>query len=281
VGKPADCEAATPAEEVPGDSFARLPFVERAVISPDGTHWAGLLGLGGTQSIAIYSLYEKPPVGVRFPVPDQTNVRWLRWANGDTVLVGVDELEHVTDQDWYVSRLVSVNRLTRKSLYLLRDENGQNASDVVWTPNDGGNEVLVAAQSTIYEGLEFWPAVHRVDVTNGREHVVIEPHPGVMEWVADAEGTVRAGVGYDDTRRSSRLLYRPAGGKDSFHTVDRASLRKGESLLRPILFLPGGDHALVIHDNEQGRSAIYEVDRARRLTFARSTSRPRVKWTMF
>ncbi len=261
AAQPVSVGAPTPAERLPVEAFARLPFVEHAVISPDGTHWAGLLGVGGTQSIGIYSLYEKPPVGVRFPVPDQTNVRWLRWANGDTVLVGVDELEHVTDQDWYVLRLVSVNRLTQKSLYLLPDLNGQNTSDVVWTPNDGGNEVLVAAQSSIFSGdLELWPAVHRVDVTNGHDRVVIEPHGGVLHWVADGEGTIRAGVGYDDSRRSLRLLYRPAGGKESFQTVDRAEIRKGEGLLLPFLFLPGGDHALVIHDNEQGRSAIYEVD---------------------
>jgi dipeptidyl aminopeptidase/acylaminoacyl peptidase len=257
---PPPAAAPAPAEKLPVDSFARLPFVEHAVISPDGTHWAGLLGLGGTQSIAIFSLFEKPPVGVRFPVPDETNVRWLRWVNADNVLVGVDALESVTNEDWYVSRLVSLNRVTKKSLYLLRDVGGQNASDVVWTPIDGSNEVLVAAQNSIYEGADFWPAVYRVDVTNGHDRVVIEAHPGVMDWVADSEGTVRAGVGYDDSRRSSRLLYRPAGGKGSFHTVDRAQDRKGESLLRPFLFLPGGDHALVIHDNAQGRSAIYEVD---------------------
>ena len=105
--------AAAPAEKLPVDSFARLPFVEHAVIAPDGTHWAGLLGLGGTQSIAIFNLFEKPAVGVRFPVPDQTNVRWLRWANADNVLVGLDALVNVTHEDWYVSRLVGLNRALR------------------------------------------------------------------------------------------------------------------------------------------------------------------------
>ncbi len=259
---PAPAATPAPGEKLPVDSFARLPFVEHAVISPDGTHWAGLLGLGGIQSIAILNIFDKPAVAVRILVPDQTNVRWLRWVNADNVLIGLDALVNVTHEDWYVSRLVAVNRVTGKLTYLLWDAGGQNASDVVWLPKNGGNEVLIAAQDSIYEELNFWPAVHRVDVTNGHDREVLQPHPGVSEWVADGAGTIRAGVGYDDSRRSSRLVYRPAGSKDSFRTVDRAENRKGESLLRPFLFLPGGDHALVIHDSKKGMSAIYEVDLA-------------------
>ena len=259
---PAPAATPTPGEKLPVDSFARLPFVEYPAISPDGTHWAGLLGLGGIQSIAILNIFDKPAVAVRVLVPDQTNVRWLRWANADNVLIGLDALVNVEHENWYVSRLVGLNRVTGKVTYLLWDVGGQNASDVVWIPKNGGNEVLIAAQNSIYEELEWWPAVHRVDVTTGHDRVVLQPHPGISDWMADGEGTIRAGVGYDDTRRSSRLVYRPAGSKDSFRTVDRAENRKGESLLRPFLFLPGGDHALVIHDNSKGMSAIYEVDLA-------------------
>jgi len=254
--------ATAPAERLPVDSFARLPFVEYPVLAPDGAHWAGLLGVGGVQSIAIFNLLGKPVVAVRVLVPDQTNVRWLRWANADNVLIGLDALVNVAHDDWYVSRLVGLNRVTGKVTYLLWDVGGQNASDVVWIPKNGGNEVLIAAQNSIYEELEWWPAVHRVDITNGHDRVVVAPHPGISEWMADGEGTIRAGVGYDDVLRTSRLVYRPAGSKDSFRTVNRANERKGESLLRPFLFLPGGDHALVIHDNSKGMSAIYEVDLA-------------------
>jgi dipeptidyl aminopeptidase/acylaminoacyl peptidase len=259
---PAPAATPAPGEKLPIDTFARLPFVEDAVISPDGTHWAGLLGLGGVQTIAIFNVYDKPALARRLNVPDETNVRWLRWANADNVLVGLDGLENYHGEDFYISRLAAVSRLTGKVSYLLWDVGGQNASDVVWMPNNTGNEVLVAAQGSIFEGSDFWPSVHRVDVTTGRDHVVVLPHPGIMEWMADADGTIRAGVGYDDSGRTSRLVYRPAGSKDSFRTVSRANERKGESLLKPFLFLPGGDHALVVHDNDKGLSAIYEVDMA-------------------
>ena len=152
---PAPASIAVPAERLPVEAFAQLPFVEHAVISPDGIHWAGLLGLGGVQTIAIFNIHEKPALAVRVKVPDQANVRWLHWANADNVLVGLDALESVRGDDWYLSRLVGVSRVTGKVAYLLWDLGGQNASDVVWVPNDGGNEVLVAAPSSSYRCR--WP----------------------------------------------------------------------------------------------------------------------------
>jgi hypothetical protein len=101
---------------------------------------------------------------------------------------------------------------------------------------------------------------YRVDVATGKSKVVVRGLPGVMGWAADGSGTVRAGFGYDDGRRSARLLYRPQGSTSDFHVLEKADERKGESLLHPFLFLPNGDHALVIDDNAKGMSSIYDVD---------------------
>ncbi|MGB5779515.1 MAG: S9 family peptidase, partial [Allopontixanthobacter sediminis] len=35
--------------KLPTEAFARLPFIELAEISPDGTHIAGLFAIGGVQ----------------------------------------------------------------------------------------------------------------------------------------------------------------------------------------------------------------------------------------
>ena len=254
--------AKQPAQKLPVTAFGQLPFVERAVISPDGTHWVGLLGINGVQMVAILNLFDKTEKIVRVAVPDGMQVTWLGWVNADNVLVGVDALKPVESEDWYISRTVALNRVSGKLTLLLWDLGGQNAGDVLWWPHDNSNEVLIAGQNSIYDGEDWWPAVYRVDVTNGHQRIVVQPHPGIADWATDGEGTVRVGVGYDDSRLSSRLVYRPGGSHASFRTVDRADGRKGESLLRPFMFLPGGDHALVLHDNDQGMSSIYEMDLA-------------------
>ena len=143
--------AAKLADKLPIVTFAQLPFVEYATISPDGTHWAGLFAIGGVQTIAVLSLFDKAEKPARVSLPDRTNARTLRWVNDDNVIVGLDALESIEGDDWYISR-----------------------------------------------------------------------------------------------------------------TVDRADIRKGESLLQPFMFLNDGDHALVTHDNEHGMSGIYEINLATR-----------------
>jgi dipeptidyl aminopeptidase/acylaminoacyl peptidase len=264
-GEPASppvAAAGSPAEKLPLAAFAHLPFVEYAEISPDGTHWAGLLGVNGIQVVAILNLFDKTEKIARVALPDGTEADWIHWVNADNVLIGLDALQSIEGEDLYITRTAALNRISGKLTTLLWDLAGQNAGDVLWFPHDNSSSVLISGQNSVYESEEFWPAVYSVDVTNGRHHSIVSPHAGVTEWGADSAGTVRIGIGYDDSKRTSRLLYRSAGGRESFKVIDRADSRKRESLNLPFMFLPGGDHALVVHDNEQGMSSIYEVDLA-------------------
>ena len=254
--------AAAAAERLPASDFGQLPLVEVAALSPDGTHWAGLFGINGVENIAMLSLFDKAERTVRTSLPDGTQAEWLRWVNDDNLLVGVHMLNTLQGQDFYVTRCFAVNRTSGKMTPILWDLGGQNASDVIWWPQDEGNEVLISAQNSVYEEEDFWPAVHQVNVTNGHERIVVPPHSGINAWGADMAGSVRVGIGYDDSRQTSRLVYRAAGTHDSFRTVDRADARKREGLQVPFMYLPGGDHALVIHDDDRGMSAVYEVDLA-------------------
>ena len=198
--------AAKLADKLPIVTFAQLPFVEYATISPDGTHWAGLFAIGGVQTIAVLSLFDKAEKPARVSLPDRTNARTLRWVNDDNVIVGLDALESIEGDDWYISRTVAINRVTGKVTKLIWNVGGQNASDVIWLPNDTSNEVLISAQNSIYLGDEYWPAVHRVDVTNGHDRVLVNGQTDVSTWAADGEGNVRVGVGYNDDSRRARLV---------------------------------------------------------------------------
>ena len=252
----------TPAEELPIEDFAELPFVEQATLSPDGTHVAGIFGVQGVQVILVANLLDKTEKKVRVAIPDGNDARWLHWVNNDNVIVGVDALQRIGAKDWYVTRAIGVNRSTGKVTRLLQDLGGQNGGDVIWYPSDDGNEVLISAQNSVFEDEEFWPSVHRVNVTNGHSHEEVKGRVGIMDWGADSSGFVRIGIGYQDTTRTSRLLYRPRAGSDSFRIIDRADARRREHLRVPFMFVRNGDHGLVLHDDERGMSAIYEYDYA-------------------
>jgi dipeptidyl aminopeptidase/acylaminoacyl peptidase len=89
---------------------------------------------------------------------------------------------------------------------------------------------------------------------------VLPSRAGIADWSADGNGVVRTGEGYEDSRRTFRLVYRGEAGKGLFHEIARANARKDQSLLRPFMFLPGGDHALAVRTNDAGREGIFEVD---------------------
>jgi dipeptidyl aminopeptidase/acylaminoacyl peptidase len=251
-----------PAEKLPIAVFAQLPFVELAQISPDGTHWAGLLGVDGNQVVAIFSLFDKTEKIARIALPDGVHANWLRWVNADNIIVCVRALQGVEGRDWYISRTIAINRISGKLTKLLWDLHGQNGSDVIWMPANNSNEILIAGQNSIYAEDDFWPAVHRVDVTTGRNYVIVRGRQNVIEWAADGDGTVRVGVGYNDFYSSSSLLYRPWGSSSTFRTVARAEGLRAESPRVPFMFLPGGDHGLVVHDDVHGMAGIYEIDLA-------------------
>ncbi|WP_158514471.1 alpha/beta hydrolase family protein [Sphingopyxis macrogoltabida] len=256
-GPPAPAPAAT--APLPTQAFAGLPFVEGAQLSPDGKHLAGLFAVGGEQRIVMHEIGSDFRTAVMVKLPEETEVRWLRWVGNDNVIAGVTAMQMVTGDRWYISRLVAISRTTGRATKLLWELNGQNAADLLWIPTDGSTEILVAGQDSIYSSLEFWPAVYRVDVTTGRKRLETKAREGVSDWGADHLGHVRYGIHYRDETTKAALLYRPVAG-DGFQWVDRARLRDEEELVVPFLFVPGGDNGFAVTDGEDGRSVVTEVD---------------------
>jgi dipeptidyl aminopeptidase/acylaminoacyl peptidase len=251
--------AAKPIEPLPTATFARLPFIESAELSPDGRHLAGLFAIKGEQRIGIIPIGGDASQSMFVGVPDLTEVDWLQWVGDDNIIVGLRALLPVEADNWYISRLISINRTTGKPTRLLWDLKGQDASSVVWIPTDGSTEILVAGQNSIYEGEDFWPAVYRVDVATGRKRTEVNARNSVLDWGADHLGRVRYGIGYRDSTTKSTLLYR-GDGKSVFRTIDSASLRDEEDLSIPSVFVPGTDNGLVYADAPDGRTVIAEND---------------------
>ena len=266
IGPPLAAQPAAPPKpaldangRVPVANFAQLPFITLPRLSADGTILAGMLNLRGEQVIASINLFNNADHPVYVRLPEGTQVADLQWVNADNLLVTLYALQPVETDRWAVTRLLGVNRKTGKLTKILWDAGGQNASDVIWTASDGSPTVLVAAQDSIYIGETFWPAVYQINVETGKRKLVQKGRAQVMNWFADSSGMVRAGESYEDDSRKFRLLYRsPDGG--SFKTVSSANARRQETLTRPFLFIPGTSHALAVHDDAKGRSAIYGID---------------------
>lgn len=257
----APTQTATAQAPLPAKAFAQLPFIAKPRLSPDGTHLAGLFNVEGEQRIGIMNLFDTSDKPVSVGVPDGTQVEWLSWVNGDNIIVGLDALLPFGNTDTaYVSRSVAINRHTGKVTKLLWSKGGQNSANVLWSASNGEPDVLIAAQDSIYlDEPGFWPTVYRVNVETASSRIVQPGRNYIYDWDADGSGHVRLGNGYRDDNRTFWLIYR-GETQGGFHTIDRADTRRGETMLHPFLFLPGTDHALEIHSNDDGRDAVYEVD---------------------
>ncbi|MEP3466237.1 MAG: S9 family peptidase [Parasphingorhabdus sp.] len=247
---------------LPVETFAKLPFVGQAELSPDGQQIAGVFGIGGEQRIMIVPLFSDKNKSVQLAVPDETEVDWIQWVNNDNIIVRLRGLIRVEADRWYITRMIAVNRTSGKPTKLLWQMKGQNAANLLWSPSDGSNEILMAAQNSIYVGEDFWPAVYRVDVTNGKLRKVVKGRRNVMDWGADQTGSVRYGIGYQDFSTDATLVYRGEGQKGSFgfKLSDKAKLVNEESLTVPFMFLPGSDNGLVLKDNADDRTVVMEVN---------------------
>lgn len=206
-------------------------------------------------------------------LPDDIEVASIQWVDNVNIVVrlrGISRVE-VTDSV-YVSWAVAYNRETRKFTGLLKDLNGQNTADILWIPSDGSTSILMAGQPSIYAGDDFWPRVYLVDVATGRNKRVVSPRFGVMDYIADSSGAVRAALEFDKGGTQSSLLYRKSGDG----AFERVSWGKTDDIEVPWWIFPGEARALVQRQTETG-DAVVEIDpgtgKALRTVFAAPPSR--------
>lgn len=248
--------AAMPATPLDAAVFAQLPAVEGPQLSPDGKHYAAEVSSDGKQYFAIGSAEGAKPVFVGI---GDNQLNWWHWVNDEWLVLGVGQVVPVQGDSWYITRVVSVRVDGTKLVPLVKQDAAQNADDVIWYAKDGTPRILMSYQSSIYSNdAGFWPKVDEVDVSTGRHHTVITPHQGVMSWYADGNGFVRMGIGHSDDGRSTRVLYR-APGTSNFRTIDRAATRDDDVIV-PTLFLSDPTKSLMLDDDEQGFTALYELD---------------------
>jgi dipeptidyl aminopeptidase/acylaminoacyl peptidase len=249
--------AAAPAGPRPAADFASLPFMDNPALSPDGSKVAARLAVKGEQYFAILSVFGNARPAI--VLPGKNDINWWRWVNNDWLVLGIAAVESLEGVDFYVRRVLGVSADGKILNQIANRDAGEGADDVIWIASDGTPRIRLSLQRSVYYQEEgFWPEVIEADVSTGKSSPVVRAEKGVTEWYADGTGTVRIGVGYALDGRNQQLLYRERDGAN-FHIVDRASTRKSEHLIVPVLFLPEPGQAIAI-DNPDGFDAVYKLD---------------------
>ena len=241
----------------PVADFARLPFMEGPELSPDGTRVAAKLAIDGKQVLAILNLFNPDKIPPAFVGVGENDLISWQWVNDAWLVIGLGNASVYDGEDFYVTRIAGVSADAKTIKPIAFREGGQSAY-VIWTAHDGSPRVLMARQKSIFLGNDFWPVVEDVDVSTGRLRRVVDGQPDVMRWYADASGAVRMGIGYTDSNRTSRLLYRP-DGKGYFRTIDRANNRRDERLTVPFLMTSDKTKSMTISAPD-GFDTLHELD---------------------
>lgn len=256
----AQSEATSPAplKHWPIEAFAELPAMEEPQLSPDGERIAARVAIKGELMLMIASIANGPNRVRVIPIGENDLNSW-RWVNDDWLIASIGFENYVEGTPWYIGRVASVKSDGSKINILAKNQAAQSADDVIWVAHDGSPRILLSYQTSIYsDDPGFWPRVDEVDVATGKLRSVVDPRESVMSWYADADGTVRMGVGYSDATRTTKLLYR-SSAKSSFRTVVQADRRRDESLVVPMLFTADPAKAIASDDHE-GVNALYEYD---------------------
>lgn len=132
---------------------------------------------------------------------------------------------------------------------------GTLSQTIIWA-DPAGRSVLVSSLSA----ASRLPSVERIDLSTGAKTLIEKPRPPILRWFADADGNVRAGLGYRGTEFAA--WYRDAPG-DELRKISMAlaSGRKdGEDMIETFRFDGPGGRKLVVTNGPTGRFAAYGYD---------------------
>jgi dienelactone hydrolase len=254
----ASTPSSRPSVPRPVGDFAQLPFMMGPELSPSGISVASRMSVKGEQVFSVHHLFDAAKPMAIVGLGDNELLDWT-WVNEDWLVLRIGATAQVEGTTIYVTRILGVSADGKTIKPIMLKDGGQSAR-VIWTAKDGSPRVLMSMQKSIYLETGFWPSVSEIDVSTGRVRQVVDGIPGVMNWYADPSGNVRMGIGYADSTRTSRLLYRPTG-KGPFKTVDRANAKAEDELTVPILMSDLAQPALTVSAHE-GFEALYALDLA-------------------
>lgn len=246
------------AKQQPLEHFAELPFMSAPQLSPDGTRVAAKLSVDGQQVLAVLNLFDKAAKPALIRVGKGDLKSW-HWVNDQWLVARIRGTATVNGRAYSIGRIAGVSADGATVKPIAFDQAGQWGDDIIWIADDGTPRLLLSLQTSIYKKEDgFWPEVMEVDISTGRTRTRLSGRTGVRQWHADSAGIVRMGIGYNDSTRTSRLLYRAAEDKP-FRTVDRADKRQNEMLTIPALFLAEPGKAVTL-TKEDGYDVLRALD---------------------
>lgn len=188
-------------------AFGSAPKFAMAQLAPDGERLSYVEQSGGLQYAVIRTLETGAEVRTLSVVPARERIRWCDWAGPLYLLCGTAVAVRRPEGVGERTRLYSIHATgsVRELNTRLQDPIRDHVIDLV--PSQPTNVLL--QHDPIGRG---YPQIAELDVSTGALRTVVRPQPPVTRWMSDGRGTVRLGLGYEDSMSS--LFIRGAAGEE-------------------------------------------------------------------
>lgn len=201
------------------ERFSILPAIRSAVVSPDGKHLALLKATGRDGGYVIEirdtSKLDAEPVTLG---ADKMRVSSVMWLNNERIGVRFRQLLEDKANKYWVSKF-AITDADGKGKWVIpfRDMRNSNFSIVSMLPEDDEN-ILVE----IDVNDNYIPDVVKLNVETGRDTLVLRGSTKVSNgFVADKDGDIRMGTGFDRAEQAVKVYARLKGDDEwiNIHTI--------------------------------------------------------------
>ena len=178
---------------VPLEVYGRLPSLEDAALSPDGSSIAFVRTIDEQRLIVIYSLKEHHALGgVR--VGNQ-KLRSVEWADDAQLLLttsstGMPWGLRGSDQEWSLMQAFDVQkRRARPLLDAVHDVRTLNVVLNAPMVRRDGNDTILYLHG-LYVSDMTTPGLFKVNLSNGAERIARQGTPATVDWLVDEAGQI-------------------------------------------------------------------------------------------
>jgi dienelactone hydrolase len=201
------------------DVYGRLPSIELAALSPDGSKIALVNSLKDQRRLLIINVDDERPL-IRANVGD-AKLRALQWVDDSHVVMRTASSrlpnQFVGERvEWHLLSVIDLQSKKVRPL-LARSMDEASTMNVVYGPvvvQHQGADTLLYVHG-FYVTDETNPGLFRINLTSGTEALIKQGGNRVDEWLVDA-GAVVADYAYvESSRRWSIELYRDGGHHQS------------------------------------------------------------------
>jgi len=248
-------------ERLPVEAFARLPTLTDLALSPSGRQIAYIANVPGGALFVIRDLETNQDSGITKSDNTKYIFRWVEWLSEEHLVVSVMYPDRRGAVATGETRLMLVNAKKKKLKPVIKQDSlyrrGQHFSQfhdriISFLPNQP-NEFLLALD------LEqpTYPGVYKINAENGQRSTVQRSRKPIRSWIADRQGRVRAGAGFD-ADKSLRSAWVRDIEDDSLKKMWEYKVFEAPSI--KILGFGLDPNKLYISAQHQGRRAIFSID---------------------